>query len=210
MLFWSNIFISIHILSKRGTSTNYFGWGWRFRGNLVPRFPVIIPPWSKALFGMHVLSKIQNTSKFPNKSYYLCAVLPRKDHLWAFLFSCSRKYICICPKISTLNLKFFLCTDWVPTFKICIFLWVCFSVRSSSCKFVFLQVIFPSVNLPVRLSSFDGKFLYAEDNCLIEDKWRLRLNSAQFQLKFPTGAELGNKKSKLSWKFGMEIGNWNL
>ena len=44
ILFWSNIFISIHILSKRGTSTNYFGWGWRFCGNLVPRFPIIIPP----------------------------------------------------------------------------------------------------------------------------------------------------------------------
>ena len=32
----SNTFISIHILSKSGTPTKYFGWGWRFRGN---RFP---------------------------------------------------------------------------------------------------------------------------------------------------------------------------
>ena len=39
--------IYMHILSKSRTPTKYFGWVWRFRGNLVPRFPVIIPPWSE-------------------------------------------------------------------------------------------------------------------------------------------------------------------
>ena len=51
ILFCSIIFISIHILSKSRTPKKCFGWVWRFCGNLVPRFPVIIPPcwWPQAL-----------------------------------------------------------------------------------------------------------------------------------------------------------------
>ena len=38
--------ISIHIYyNKSGIFTKYFGRGQRFCGNLVSRFPVIIPPW---------------------------------------------------------------------------------------------------------------------------------------------------------------------
>ena len=83
-------------------------------------------------------------------------------------------------------------------------------MKLSSCEIVFLHA---------RLSSLvEGNLLFVEGKIEIvlgrfldsnpyffgrdgwggwEEKWRLRLNSAQFQVKLPVGAELGNNQPGL-------------
>ena len=45
----------IHLyFDNSGISTKYFEWGQRFRGNLVSRFPIIIPPWPLGWTGLPI------------------------------------------------------------------------------------------------------------------------------------------------------------
>ena len=65
-----------------------------------------------------------------------------------------------------------------------IIMWDCLPVTSSSCEVVFLWG-----RLPVKSFSFEVLFLCA---IILWGIIPVRINSVQFQLKLPAGAELGN------------------